>query len=146
MSQFGVLAESFETSAPLDSIEAVCTGAERALDAECAARGIPGTPYLSYRVTQTYHAGVCIYFTMAFYGRGLADPGGAFHDIEQALRQVILEHGGSLSHHHGVGKIRQWFLPHVHSGAGLGVIRAAKHAVDPGNVFGIANGACGKAR
>ena len=34
-----------------------------------------GTPYLSYRVTQTYHAGVCVYFTMALSGRGLADPG-----------------------------------------------------------------------
>jgi alkyldihydroxyacetonephosphate synthase len=95
-------------------------------------------------VTQTYHTGVCIYFTMAFSGHGLADPGGAFHDIEQTLRQVILDHGGSLSHHHGVGKLRQRFLPQVHSAAGLGLVRAAKSAVDPGNTFGIGNGACGR--
>jgi hypothetical protein len=31
----------------------------------------------------------------------------------------------------------------VHSGAGLELIRAAKRAVDPGNIFGIGNGACG---
>ena len=144
-SQFGILAESFETSAPWDRIEEVCAAAESAIVSECAARGVTGRPYLSYRVTQTYHAGVCVYFTMAFSGRGLADPGGVFHDIEQALRQVILDHGGSLSHHHGVGKIRQRFLSQVHSGTGLEVIRAAKRAVDPANVFGIANGACGKA-
>jgi len=143
-SQFGIVAESFETSAPWDRIEEVCSAAERALASECAARGVAGRPYLSYRVTQTYHAGVCIYFTMAFSGQGLADPGGVFHDIEQALRQVILDHGGSLSHHHGVGKIRQRFLPQVHSGAGLELIRAAKRAVDPGNIFGIGNGACGR--
>jgi alkyldihydroxyacetonephosphate synthase len=142
-SQFGILAESFETSVPWDRIEDVCAAAEDAIASECTARGVAGRPYLSYRVTQTYHAGVCIYFTMALSGRGLADPGGAFHDIEQALRQVILDHGGSLSHHHGVGKIRQRFLPQVHSGAGLEVIRAAKRAVDPGNTFGIGNGACG---
>jgi alkyldihydroxyacetonephosphate synthase len=66
-----------------------------------------------------------------------------FHDIEQALRQVILDHGGSLSHHHGVGKIRQRFLPQVCSEAGLELARAVKRAVDPDNIFGIGNGACG---
>jgi FAD/FMN-containing dehydrogenase len=96
------------------------------------------------RVTQTYHAGVCVYFTLALYGRGPADPGAVFHDVEQALRQVVLDHGGSLSHHHGVGKIRQRFLPQVHSAAGLEAIRAAKRGVDPRNIFGIRNGACGR--
>src|SRR5262249_45060092 len=73
-SQFGILAESFETSVPWDRIETVCTAAENAIVSECAARGVVGRPYLSYRVTQTYHAGVCIYFTMAFSGSGLANP------------------------------------------------------------------------
>lgn len=143
-SQFGIVGESFETSVPWDRIDQVCSSVERALSAECAARGVAGRPYLSYRVTQTYHTGVCIYFTMALSGRGLADPGGAFHEIEQALRQVILDAGGSLSHHHGVGKIRQIFLPQVHTAAGLDAIRAAKRSVDPRNVFGIGNGACGR--
>ena len=57
---------------------------------------------------------------------------------------MILDHGGSLSHHHGVGKIRQRFLPQVHSEAGLELARAVKRALDPGNVFGIGNGACGR--
>jgi alkyldihydroxyacetonephosphate synthase len=144
MSEYGVIGESFETSVPWDRIETMCAAVERALTAECAARGVIGTPYLSYRVTQTYHAGVCVYFTMGFSGHGLADARGAFEDIEHALRQVVLDHGGSLSHHHGVGKIRRAFLPQVHSAAGLELIRAAKRAVDPGNVFGIGNGACGR--
>jgi alkyldihydroxyacetonephosphate synthase len=144
MSEYGLIGESFETSVPWDRIEEMCTAVERALAAECAARGVIGAPYLSYRVTQTYHAGVCVYFTMGFSGHGLADTRAAFEDIEHALRQVVLDHGGSLSHHHGVGKIRRAFLPQVHSAAGLELIRAAKRAVDPGNVFGIGNGACGR--
>jgi len=142
-SQYGVVAESFETSVPWSRVDAVCAAVEQALSAQCRQRGVPGTPYLSYRVTQTYHSGVCVYFTMAFSGRGLADAAGVFHDIEQHLRQVILDHGGSLSHHHGVGKIRQSFLPQVHAEAGLTMLRAAKRALDPDNVFGIRNGACG---
>jgi alkyldihydroxyacetonephosphate synthase len=142
MSEYGLIGESFETSVPWDRIETMCTAVERALANESAARGVIGTPYLSYRVTQTYHAGVCVYFTMGFSAHGLADPARAFDDNEHALRQVVLDNGGSLSHHHGVGKIRQSFLPQVHSAAGLALIRAAKRAVDPGNVFGIGNGAC----
>lgn len=141
-SQFGVAAESFETSVAWDRIEGVCAAVEHTLAEECAARSVPGRPYLSCRVTQTYHTGVCVYFTLAFSTRGLASTDCVFHDIEQRLRQVILDHGGSLSHHHGVGKIRQRFLPQVHSEAALGVIRSAKDALDPGNVLGIANGAC----
>jgi alkyldihydroxyacetonephosphate synthase len=144
MSEYGLIGESFETSVPWDRIEEMCAAVERALAAECAARGVIGAPYLSYRVTQTYHAGVCVYFTMGFSSHGLAHPTAAFADIEHTLRQVVLDHGGSLSHHHGVGKIRQAFLPQVHSAAGLELIRAAKRAVDPGNVFGIGNGACGR--
>ncbi len=144
MSEYGLIGESFETSVPWDQIEGMCAAVERALVTACAARGVIGTPYLSWRVTQTYHAGVCVYFTMGFSGHGLANARTDFEDIEHTLRQVVLDHGGSLSHHHGVGKIRQAFLPQVHSAAGLELIRAAKRAVDPGNVFGIANGACGR--
>jgi alkyldihydroxyacetonephosphate synthase len=143
-SQFGIVAETFETSVPWNRITEVCAAVDDALVRECTARGVQGRPYLSYRVTQTYHTGVCIYFTAAMSGRGLADASGVFHDIERALRQVILDRGGSLSHHHGVGKIRQAFLPQVHSATGLEAIRAAKRAVDPHNIFGIGNGACGR--
>jgi alkyldihydroxyacetonephosphate synthase len=144
MSEYGLIGESFETSVPWDRIEGMCAAVEQALNDECAARGVIGMPYLSYRVTQTYHAGACVYFTMGFSAHGLANPTIAFEEIEHALRQVVLDNGGSLSHHHGVGKIRQAFLPQVHSPAGLELLRATKRAVDPGNVFGIANGACGR--
>ncbi|MDE3155166.1 MAG: FAD-binding oxidoreductase [Acidobacteriota bacterium] len=143
-SDYNIAAESFETSVPWSRIDEVCQAVERTIVAACAASGVAGRPYLSYRVTQTYHAGVCLYFTMAFDCRGLDDPGTVFHDIEQALRQVVLDHGGSLSHHHGVGKIRQRFLPQVHSGAALETLQAAKRGIDPHNIFGIGNGAFGR--
>jgi alkyldihydroxyacetonephosphate synthase len=77
---------------------------------------------------------------MAFYGKGLEDPDKAYHHIEQRLRQVILDNGGSLSHHHGIGKIRQGFLPQVHTENSFQMLRQSKKTVDPNNVFGIGNG------
>jgi alkyldihydroxyacetonephosphate synthase len=140
--QFHILGETFETSVPWNSIHAVTQAVEQELEQQCRAYGVRGRPYLSYRVTQTYHTGVCIYFTMGFCGKGLERPDQVFHDIEQRLRQVILDQGGSLSHHHGVGKIRQGFLFQIQSENSIQVLRQTKRAMDPGNIFGIRNGIC----
>ncbi|MEW6755288.1 MAG: FAD-binding oxidoreductase [Candidatus Latescibacterota bacterium] len=138
--QFRVLGETFETSVPWDRILPLTEAVERELREQCRPRGVQGTPYLSYRVTQTYQTGVCVYFTMGFSGKGLVNPTQTYHEIEGRLRQVILDQGGSLSHHHGIGKIRQRFLPQVHSLNAIAVLRRAKEAMDPRNVFGARNG------
>ena len=138
-----VLGETFETSVPWNRIHHVCQGVERGLVEEAKKRNVPGKPYLSYRVTQTYHTGVCIYFTMGLYGKGMEKPADVFHEIEGRLRQIILDNGGSLSHHHGVGKVRQPFLSQVHSENSINVLRQSKKAMDPNNTFGIRNGVFG---
>ncbi len=138
--QLGVLGETFETSAPWDRIETIGLAVQEELETQCRAAGVQGRPYLSYRVTQTYQTGVCIYFTMGFSGKGLATPVETYHAIERRLRQVILDQGGSLSHHHGVGKVRQRFLPQVQSEASIAVFRQVKQALDPDNVFAAGNG------
>lgn len=138
--QFHILGETFETSVPWSKVLQVCQSVQQELVEQAETYQVPGTPYLSYRVTQTYHTGVCIYFTMAFYGKGLEDPDKAYHHIEQRLRQVILDNGGSLSHHHGIGKIRQGFLPQVHTENSFQMLRQSKKTVDPNNVFGVGNG------
>ena len=145
LNQFDFLGETFETSVPWSRIHDVTQAVQAELSAQCSARGVAGRPYLSYRVTQTYHTGVCIYFTMGFSGRGLAHPIAVYHDVEHALRQTILDHGGSLSHHHGVGKIRQSFVRHIQSDNSIEVLRKTKQALDPQNIFGIQNGIFGRA-
>ena len=140
LNQFHILGETFETSVPWNRIHALCGAVEKELNNQCRAHQVPGRPYLSYRVTQTYHTGVCVYFTMGFSGRGLDKPDEVYHDIERRLRQVILDNGGSLSHHHGVGKIRRDFLPQIQTEGSIEVLRQVKKAMDPRNVFGAANG------
>lgn len=143
LNEFGILGETFETSAPWDRIEAVCDGVERELRRLCGEHGVPGSPYLSYRISQSYRTGVCIYFTMGFCGRGLDRPDETFGRIERRLREVILEEGGSLSHHHGVGKIRRSFMPRVHSGPAIRVLEGMKRALDPNDIFAVRNNVFG---
>lgn len=55
------------------------------------------------------------------------------------MRDEILRSGGSLSHHHGIGKIRQDFLLRIASPAVVAFARHIKAAVDPTKVFGAGN-------
>lgn len=136
-----VLAESFETSVPWTAIARVCAAVRRRVEEEHRRRGLPGKPFLSARVTQLYDTGVCIYFYLAYYFKGVDDPARVYGELEVAAREEILSAGGSLSHHHGVGKLRQRFLGAVRPPAALAVSLAAKHALDPGNVLGAGNNA-----
>ncbi|MFU8833144.1 MAG: FAD-binding oxidoreductase, partial [Wenzhouxiangella sp.] len=105
---------------------------------------VPGRPYLSYRISQSYQTGVCIYFTLGFCGRGLEQADTVYQAIEQRLREVVLDHGGSLSHHHGIGKVRQHFVRRVHSETAIRAIRGIKQSIDPGNIFASGNHVFGR--
>lgn len=134
-----ILAESFETSAPWSAVLPLCENVKRRVREEHAARGLPGKPFISCRVTQVYHTGACVYFYFATYMKGVDDPSRVYAEIERAARDEVLRSGGSLSHHHGVGKLRRRFLPRVLSSGALEWSRKLKASVDPTNVFGAGN-------
>lgn len=134
-----IIAESFETSVPWDRALELCDRVKARLEKEHAARRLPGKPFITCRVSQAYTAGVCIYFYLGFYHKGIDQPSHVFAELETAARDEILLSGGSLSHHHGIGKLRQPFLPRVLSEAALTWTQHAKQAVDPKNVFGCGN-------
>ncbi len=137
--RYWVLGESFETSVPWSRVLSLCDNVKQRLHAECAARGVPGRPFVTARVTQLYQTGVCVYFYFGFYHKGMADPLATYLELERAAREEILASGGSISHHHGVGKLRRGFLSRVFSPAVLDWAAGIKQAVDPNNVFGIGN-------
>jgi alkyldihydroxyacetonephosphate synthase len=134
-----VLAESFETAVPWSQCVPLIQNVKQRLWQEHAKRGLPGRPFVSARVTQLYDTGVCVYFYFAFLHRGVLNASEVYAELERAAREEILRSGGSLSHHHGVGKLRQRFLPAVFSPAALAWREDLKRAVDPDNLFGCAN-------
>jgi alkyldihydroxyacetonephosphate synthase len=134
-----VLGESFETSVPWSGALALCDRVKRRLVDECSRRGVPGKPFVTVRLTQVYQTGVCVYFYFGFYHKGMPDPVQTYADLERCARDEILLCGGSLSHHHGVGKLRCGFLPRILTPVALEWAAEVKRAVDPANVFGIAN-------
>ena len=142
--QFGIIAESFETSVAWSDLATMCYAVKERILSEHKKLGLPGNPIISWRVTQVYHTGACVYFYLATLTTGQKNPSEVFSKLEHAARETLLEHGGSISHHHGVGKLRAGFVKQVKSPAGRGWIDGAKHQLDPQNIFGIANQGIGE--
>lgn len=136
--QYRIVAESFETSVPWDRARALCLNVKRRVRDECARLGAKS--FVSCRVTQTYDAGCVVYFYFAFeYSRVATSPVDVYHAIEERARDEIVANGGSVSHHHGVGKLRQRWYPAAVSALGVDLYRSIKRELDPNNVFANGN-------
>lgn len=139
LADFHVIGETYETTVPWSRVQDVCDAVARRALEKHREYDLPGRPYVSPRITQVYHTGVCIYFTHGFSIKGVAEPDRVFGEIEHAMRETIMAAGGSISHHHGVGKLRRDFMPQTVTPAAVALIREIKQGADPQNVFGIAN-------
>ncbi|XP_017791004.1 PREDICTED: alkyldihydroxyacetonephosphate synthase [Habropoda laboriosa] len=133
-----ILSESFETSVSWNRALSLCRNVKSRVARECYSRGIEQY-YVSCRITQTYDAGCCVYFYMAFNYKNLENPIDTYETIEHIAREEILANGGSLSHHHGVGKLRSCFYADAVGEAGVNLYRAAKAHLDPHNIFAAGN-------
>ncbi len=133
--QHNILGESFETSVPWSQAQDLVDRVKRAIYEAHDERKLPGRPFVSCRVTQIYETGCCIYFYMAFYAKGVADAVGAYHEIESVARKEVIAAGGSISHHHGVGKLRLPFVNDIMSPAMQAWREQMKFALDPQGVF-----------
>ncbi|KZC04648.1 Alkyldihydroxyacetonephosphate synthase, partial [Dufourea novaeangliae] len=135
---YNILAESFETSVSWNRALSLCRNVKSRVARECYKHKIDHY-FISCRVTQIYDAGCCIYFYMALNYINLSDPVETYETIEHAARQEILASGGSLSHHHGVGKLRSCFYSDAVGEVGVSLYRAAKAHLDPHNIFAAGN-------
>jgi len=132
------VAESFETSVPWTHCYTLCENVKTRVAHECRSRDIKNF-FITCRVTQTYDVGACVYFYFAFNSRGMQDPVKVYEEIEDIARDEIIANKGSISHHHGVGKIRRKFLPKTISDPAARTLIGLKKSIDPNNIFGNGN-------
>jgi alkyldihydroxyacetonephosphate synthase len=137
--QHGFIAESFETSVPWSRTLELCLRVKARIKHAVKSLNIPYNPFVSCRVTQTYDVGSCVYFYFGFPFKGVSNPVAKFTEIEHAARDEILKCGGSISHHHGVGKHRKDFMERTIGPVGIDMIRGIKMRLDPKNVFANGN-------
>ena len=135
----GILGETLETAVPWSNINQVKNEANKVLNELHKKYKLPGTPFFCSRISKVYHSGICMYNTVAINVRGVDNPEEIFSKIEHALRECFIKNGGSISHHHGVGKLRKDFMPDTISKGSIKMIQEIKQSQDPKNIFGINN-------
>ena len=140
--QYKFAAESFETSVPWSKLGALCTNVKEKIIQSCKSKGVKEqNVFASFRVTQLYETGCAVYVYFGFNYDGLKDEHVVpiYEDVENEVREEIMRNGGSISHHHGIGKIRKRFIKKTQSPTGIEFMQDFKEAIDPKNVFAVNN-------
>jgi len=124
----GILADTFETACTWDKFEALHASVSSTV--ADALRRICGAGFVSCRLTHVYPDGPAPYFTMlapARAGGELAQWG----EIKAAASEAVLSAGGTITHHHAVGRDhRPWYDRQRPEGFAR-ALKAAKRALDP---------------
>ncbi len=127
----GALVETLETVTFWSGLPALYGAVSTALRDSLAAQGSP--PVVLCHVSHVYPAGASLYFTVAC--AQLADPVSQWNTAKAAASDAILAAGGSISHHHGIGRDhRQWYAEEIGS-LGVDVVRAVKATLDPAGIM-----------
>ncbi|MHB8244856.1 MAG: FAD-binding oxidoreductase [Acidimicrobiales bacterium] len=91
-------------------------------------------PLLSCRITHVYPDGPAPYYTWAGMGR----PGSEqtmWSEVKQAASQAVLDGGGTITHHHGVGRMHRQAYDRERPRLFGEILRAGKAIVDPSGLL-----------
>jgi alkyldihydroxyacetonephosphate synthase len=129
----GVLSETFETAITWERFaafhEQVTAAAEQAMRAVGAQAG-----GVSCRFTHVYPDGPAPYYTVLARGRRGAEID-QWREIKRAVSEAILQGGGTITHHHAVGRDHRPWYDRQRPEPFAAALRGAKAAVDPQGIL-----------
>jgi alkyldihydroxyacetonephosphate synthase len=85
-------------------------------------------------VSHLYPTGASLYFTLLARQRE-GDEIGQWRAVKDAATRAILDGGGTLSHHHGIGTDHAPWLEEELGGTGVAALRALKLELDPTGIM-----------
>ena len=128
----GVLAETFETAITWDRFESFHATAQGA--AEEAVRELCGAGRVTCRFTHVYPDGPAPYFSiLAPTRRG--EELDQWEAIKRSASDAVIEAGGTITHHHAVGRDHRPWYDRQRPDPFADALRAAKAAVDPHGIL-----------
>ncbi len=128
----GVMADTFETACTWDrfaSFHAAVTAA-----AHDALRRTVGGGLVSCRFTHVYPDGPAPYYTFVGPAK-VGDELAAWREVKVAVSEALHAAGGTITHHHAVGRTHRPWYDRERPALFGDVLRAAKRALDPAGVL-----------
>jgi len=128
----GAMVETLETSHTWAELEGLREAVGAAIHGSLAAQGTPGLVFC--HLSHAYTDGASLYYT--FIAR--ARPG---EEVEQwaaakrAASEAIVAQGGTITHHHAVGRDHAPYMEAEVGRLGLDALRAVKEQLDPAGIM-----------
>jgi alkyldihydroxyacetonephosphate synthase len=124
----GVLSETFETAITWERFDAF----DRAVRARVtgALENVCGGGTLTCRFTHVYPDGPAPYYTILAPARR-GEELDQWAEIKRVAADAVIEHGGTITHHHAVGRDHRPWYDRQRPAPFASALRAAKAALDP---------------
>jgi alkyldihydroxyacetonephosphate synthase len=128
----GMITETYESAITWERFpefhQSVMSEAKRVMEKVC------GGGFISCRFTYAYPDGPAPYYSITAPGKkgSLLEMG---QEIKSAISETFLRLGGTITHHHAVGRYhREWYLKQRPEGFGR-VLESAKRVLDPAGIL-----------
>ncbi len=133
LARHGMVVETFETACTWDAFDAlhhgVTAAAHRAVRETTGGAGV-----VTCRFTHVYPDGPAPYFGVVAPGRW-GSTVAQWDDIKAAVSEAIAAHGGTITHHHAVGRDHRPWYDRQRPDPFAAALTAAKSALDPAGVL-----------
>jgi alkyldihydroxyacetonephosphate synthase len=123
----GVIVDTMEVAGLWAAVPGLYGGVREALAAHAQAVGC--------HLSHLYPTGSSLYFTFLVAGADDQDAETRYRAAWDRAAQSCASAGGTLTHHHGVGRLKRSFLTAELGQTGVGVLAAIKVALDPGQIM-----------
>ena len=135
----GVLSDTFETAITWDRFEdfhaeVMETATRTVAEVTGAPAEGPGSPRVSCRFTHVYPDGPAPYFTVLAPARRGSEVA-QWDEIKAAASEAVIEAGGTITHHHAVGRDHRPWYDRQRPEPFARALRAAKAELDPRKVL-----------
>ncbi|HWA29995.1 MAG TPA: FAD-binding oxidoreductase [Rhizomicrobium sp.] len=132
----GLGVDTLETATSWSKLDALYAAVKKALEdtiRETAPR--PGAGgIVGCHISHSYPDGASLYFTCIF-PRALDGDVAQWLKIKRAATDAIVAHGGTISHHHGVGEDHLPWMKQEKGELGIEMLRAIKTTLDPKGIL-----------
>jgi alkyldihydroxyacetonephosphate synthase len=128
----GVMVETLETATRWSNVEALHGHVQRAIHESLHACATPGL--VMCHVSHLYETGASLYFTF-IASQKEGDELAQWQAVKAAASAAISHGGGTITHHHAVGRDHAPWMEHEISREGVSALHALKAELDPQGIM-----------
>jgi alkyldihydroxyacetonephosphate synthase len=130
--EMGAMVETLETAHTWSRLERLHAAVAAAIRDSLAAGGTPGLAFC--HLSHAYADGASLYFTFIARARR-GEEIEQWREVKRAASEAIVAAGGTITHHHAVGRDHAPYMEAEVGRTGVEVLRAVKERLDPAGIM-----------